>query len=66
MQADTNLNDKTIHSYFVPGDGGQLLSVFLDLDMVIVFTAGNYGTDVKTVCFSMIYKYILPAVLYLR
>jgi CubicO group peptidase (beta-lactamase class C family) len=61
MQVDMNMNDKTIHSYFVPGDGGQLLSVFPDLNMVIVFTAGNYGTDVKSVCFTMIYRYILPA-----
>jgi len=57
-----NLNDKTIHSYFVPGDGGQLLSVFPELHTVIVFTAGNYGTDVRSACFSMIYKYILPVV----
>ena len=61
MQVDLNYNDRTIHSYFVPGDGGQLLSVFPDLNTVIVFTAGNYGTDVKSVCFNMIYRYILPA-----
>ncbi|MBN2089765.1 serine hydrolase [candidate division KSB1 bacterium] len=61
MQVDLNYNDRTIHSYFVPGDGGQLLSIFPDLNMVIVFIAGNYGTDVKAICFSMIYKYILPA-----
>jgi CubicO group peptidase (beta-lactamase class C family) len=62
MQVDLNLNKRTIHSYFVPGDGGQLLSVFPDLNMVIVFTAGNYGTDVKAVCVAMIYKYLLPAI----
>jgi len=63
MQVDLNYKGTTIHSYFVPGEGGQLLSVFPDLNMVIVFTAGNYGTDVKSVCFSMIYRYILPAIL---
>jgi len=63
MQVDLNDKGRKIHSYFVPGDGGQLLSVFPDLDMVIVFTAGNYGMDVKSVCFSMSYRYILPAVL---
>lgn len=62
MQVDLKYKDRTIHSYFVPGDGGQLLSVFPGLDMLIVLTAGNYGTDVKSVCFSMIYNYILPAV----
>lgn len=30
---------------------------------VIVFTAGNYGSDVKSVCFSMIDSYILPAMM---
>lgn len=62
MQVDLNYMGSTIHSYFVPGDGGQLLSIFPDLNMAIVFTAGNYGTDVKSVCFSMIYNHILPAV----
>ena len=61
MQVDLNYKDRKIHSYFVPGDGGQLIAVFPDLNMVIVFTAGNYGTDVKSVCFNMIYRYILPA-----
>ncbi len=61
MQVDLNINDKTNHSYFVPGDGGQLFSIFPDLNIVIVFTAGNYGTDVKAVCFQLIYQYILPA-----
>ena len=35
MQVDLNFNDQTIHSYFVPGDGGQLLSVFPYLNMVL-------------------------------
>jgi CubicO group peptidase (beta-lactamase class C family) len=61
MQVDLNINKRKIHSYFVPGDGGQLLSVFPDLNMVIVFTAGNYGTNVKSTCFNIIYYYILPA-----
>jgi CubicO group peptidase (beta-lactamase class C family) len=64
MQVDVNIDDRKIHSYFVPGDGGQLLAVFPDLKMVIVLTAGNYGTDVKSVCFAMIRKYILPALLF--
>ncbi|MBN2091827.1 serine hydrolase [candidate division KSB1 bacterium] len=61
MQVDVEINDQKIHSYFAPGDGGQLLAVFPDLNMVIVMTAGNYGTDVKAVCFAMIRNYILPA-----
>lgn len=63
MQVDLNFDGRKIHSYFVPGDGGQLLSVFPELNMVIVFTAGNYGTDVKSTCYTMIKQYILPALL---
>jgi CubicO group peptidase (beta-lactamase class C family) len=63
MQVDMKYKGNMIHSYFVPGDGGQLLSVFPGLNMVIVFTAGNYGSDVKAVCYNMIYYNILPAVL---
>jgi len=54
---------RTIHSYFVPGDGGQIVTVFPELDMVITFTAGNYGTSVKMTCYNMIHRYILPAIL---
>jgi CubicO group peptidase (beta-lactamase class C family) len=53
----------TARSFFVPGDGGQLLAVFPDLNMVVVFTAGNYGQDDKSVCFKMIRQSIIPAVL---
>ncbi len=63
MQVDLKTKGGTVHSYFVPGDGGQLLAVFPDLNMVIVFTAGNYGRDVKSEYFSMISRYVLPAVL---
>jgi len=63
MQVDLKTERGPVHSYFVPGDGGQLLAVFPDLSMVVVLTAGNYGRDDKSVCFSMIRQYVLPAVL---
>jgi CubicO group peptidase (beta-lactamase class C family) len=63
MQVDLRTKDGPIHAYFVPGDGGQLLAVFPGLDMVVVFTGGNYGRDDKSVCFSMINTYVLPALL---
>lgn len=63
MQVELKYNEGVIHSYFVPGDGGQILSVFPELDMVIVFTAGTYDSDAKTACYNMIYRYILPALL---
>ena len=63
MQVDLETERGPVHSYFVPGDGGQLLAVFPDLDMVVVLTAGNYGQDDKSVCFTMIRQGLLPAVL---
>jgi len=59
MQADLKYKGRTIHSYFVPGDGGQILCVFPDLDMVIAFTAGTYGPNVKMTCYNMIHRIFL-------
>ncbi|MCI0514395.1 hypothetical protein L0128_14355 [candidate division KSB1 bacterium] len=61
MQFDSQVRDKVIHSYFVPGDGEQLLAVFPELNLVIVFTAGNYGTDPKGKYYSLLGQYVLPA-----
>jgi CubicO group peptidase (beta-lactamase class C family)/dienelactone hydrolase len=62
MQVDLRTERGPVRSYFVPGDGGQLLAVFPELNMVVVLTGGNYGRDAKSVCFSLIRQYILPAV----
>jgi len=40
-----------------------LIAVFPELRMIVVFTAGNYGQDDKSVCFSMITEFVLPALL---
>lgn len=42
------------------GWGGQEIMVFPDLDMVVVFTGGNY--DKKTRLYKLIRKFILPAI----
>lgn len=63
MQVDLKTERGPVHSYFVPGDGGQLLAIFPGLDMVVVMAAGNYGRDDKAVCFAMIRQELLPAVL---
>ena len=63
MQAESRIGEHVVRSYFVPGDGSQILAVFPDLRLVIVFTAGNYGVDHNPVYYSLFEKYILTAVI---
>jgi len=51
---------KTIKMYRAGGWGGQEIMVFPELDMVVVFTGGNY--EKKTSLYKIIERYILPAV----
>jgi CubicO group peptidase (beta-lactamase class C family) len=62
MQAESKVGNRAVGSFFVPGDGNQILAVFPELELVVVFTAGNYGVDPKPVYFSLFEKFILPAV----
>ena len=50
--------------FFMGGNGGQNVIVLPDLDMVIVFTGGNYGEAAKFYRWEwdLMPKYILPAV----
>jgi CubicO group peptidase (beta-lactamase class C family) len=64
MQTATRVGNREVHSYFVPGDGNQILAVFPELGTVVVFTAGNYGKDPKPVYYSLFEDFILPAVLH--
>jgi CubicO group peptidase (beta-lactamase class C family) len=64
MQAESRIGARIVHSYFVPGDGNQILAVFPELRMVVVLTAGNYGRDPKSTYYSLFEKFILPAVIY--
>jgi CubicO group peptidase (beta-lactamase class C family) len=63
MQADTKVNGKMVHSFFAPGDGNQILAVFPDLHVVVVFTAGTYGKDPKPSYYELFEEFILPAVM---
>jgi len=49
-----------IKMYRAGGWGGQEIMVFPELNMVVVFTGGNYAS--KTTLFELIQAYILPAV----
>lgn len=66
MLAESRIGNRVIHSYFVPGDGNQILAVFPEIRMVIVCTAGNYGRDPKSVYYSLFEEFILPAALQQR
>ena len=58
--ATYRLGSQTVGSFYADGWGGQRIMVFPDLDMVVVFTGGNYveGNPVD----EIIERYILPAV----
>ena len=62
MQTDLPTSGGEVRSFFHPGDGEQLLMVIPELDMVVVFTGGTYGTDVKRKYHAIISEHVLPAV----
>lgn len=43
---DMVVGARTYHTYFANGNGGQMLFVVPELDLAVVFTAGNYGQGV--------------------
>ena len=63
MQRTVSVKDRQIDSFFVPGSGGEFLAVFPEIKMVIVFNAGNYESDPKSVYYNLIDRYLMPAVL---
>lgn len=52
---------RQLKAFRAGGWGGQSIMVFPDLDMVIVFTGGNYATNSKL--FKIVKKFVLPAAL---
>lgn len=55
-----NRNGNEVKMYRAGGWGGQEIMVFPELNMVIVFTGGNYNT--KTSLYKLLEKFILPAI----
>lgn len=51
---------KTIKMYRANGWGGQVIMVFPELEMVVVFTGGNWAK--KSKLFKLVNKYVLPAI----
>ncbi|MCK3684127.1 serine hydrolase [Maribellus sp. YY47] len=60
--SEMNHRRKAIKMYRANGWGGQVIQVLPELDMVVVFTGGNYVK--KSRLFKLTRKYILPAVLH--
>jgi CubicO group peptidase (beta-lactamase class C family) len=59
--SDVPITGVAVHSFTALGAGGQVISVYPDLDMVIVITAGNYDRD-EGQSFEIMERFILPAV----
>lgn len=57
---DTKLNGEKLHTFTASGWGGQKIIIIPDLDIVIVFTGGNFTS--KTYNFSIMEKYILDSI----
>lgn len=55
-----HLNSTSVDSFYASGWGGQRISVFPSLDMVVVFTGGNYVGEEPVD--DIIARFILPAV----
>jgi CubicO group peptidase (beta-lactamase class C family) len=53
-------NSTSVDSFYADGWGGQRIAVFPSLDMVVVFTGGNYVGEVPVD--DIVVRFILPAV----
>lgn len=53
-------NNKQEEVILASGNGGQYIMIIEDLDLVVVFTQGNYGARVAKQAFELLIKYILP------
>jgi CubicO group peptidase (beta-lactamase class C family) len=56
--------DRRVRGYFAAGNGGQIFMAIPELDLVVVFTGGNYGdaTTLRIPQRVLVPDYILPAV----
>ena len=55
-------HDSHVSAIFAGGNGGQYIFVVPDLELVTVFTGGNYNSKKALRPFQIMNKYILPAV----
>lgn len=50
-----------IPAYYANGNGGQVMYVLKDLDMVVLFTGGAYNTNAEATLYGIMRNSILPA-----
>lgn len=54
--------EKRVRVIWASGNGGQLIFIVPEYDLVAVFTAGFYNSDKTAVLFDIFYRSILPSV----
>jgi CubicO group peptidase (beta-lactamase class C family) len=59
--SDVQINGQRVHSFAASGAGGQVITVYPELDMVVVITGWNIDPD-NGEPFQIMERYILPAV----
>jgi CubicO group peptidase (beta-lactamase class C family) len=57
------INGKTINAYYANGNGGQLMYILKELNMVVAFTGGAYNSSIESRVYTIMQQTILPAVL---
>ena len=55
-------HEGSVKSYVAEGNGGQFIFVIPDLDLVVVFTGGNYGSSNANQAFKIVINHVLKAV----
>jgi CubicO group peptidase (beta-lactamase class C family) len=59
----TVINKQEIDVILASGNGGQKIYIFPKLELVAIFTGGNYGSDLSSQPDQMLINYILPAMI---
>jgi len=58
----TFINNQEIKAFWAAGNGGNYIFILPRLDMVAVFTGGNYSNILEVQVFGMLFNYLIPAI----
>jgi CubicO group peptidase (beta-lactamase class C family) len=59
---DVDFNNSKVKAFAAMGNGGQLIVIMPTLKVIIVVTAGNYGTELGAQSYEMVASEIYPAI----